>query len=823
MVERLKKFFFTQEGEDPTKGKEKYLLLFVTAFLGMLVCFIPSLIKNNGIFMYYGDFNSQQLMFYNHMQEMVKNGNLGWDWGTDLGTSVVSTWSFYLLGSPFFWLTALFPVGTAVYLMPWLLCLKTSVAAMCAYAYIRRFVENKNAAYIGAMLYAFSGFQTYNVFFNHFHDATAFFPLLLLGFEMLVQDNKKGVFALTVALCACVSYFFFVCEAVFLVVYFFIRCIDKDFDINTKKFGLLAAEAVLGVMISCIIFLPSVLQVMLNNRLNGRLIGLDIILYNDKARIGRIFQAFFTLSDMPARVNLFDVNSARWASIAGYLPLFSMSGVIAYYRVRKNNKDWLCWGLLVFILMACVPILNAAFVMFNSSYYARWFYMPILLFCLMTSKVLDEDPALLKKGFWPTAIAGVGFLAVGSLPKYEGQELVYFKLAVYPELYYIQIGVTVMMIILLAILVYGLLNRNFNSRKINFNRVAAILTVLACAVCNASEVYYGVTQGGENKDYAEIAIFGGENIDMNKLDSASTSFNENNNFYRIDSSENVDNFCMFWGLPSMRCFHSTVTASILDFYAEIGQTRDVASRMEKKVYPLRSLFSVNYYFDQLSEDKRMGKAENDPSETLTDLYGFHYVDTMNKFNIYENENFIPMGFAYDYYTTDKAIKDAEEVEKTQMLLKALVLTDNQAAQYSDVIDLYEFNDSDYTSEAYVKNCADRRAMSCYSFEYDTNGFTGKINLPEPKLVFFSVPYEKGWSATVNGESAKVEKVDYGLMAVLCPAGESEIKFNFRAQGQNEGIGLTVVGVVALCGYVYYYKRLDDKKNKGKKKKAKKSA
>ena len=61
---------------------------------------------------------------------------------------------------------------------------------------------------------------------------------------------------------------------------------------------------------------------------------------------------------------------------------------------------------------------------------------------------------------------------------------------------------------------------------------------------------------------------------------------------------------MFWKLSSMRCFHSVVSTSIMDFYSSIGQTRDVASRMETKVYPLRSLFSVKYYFNELTESER---------------------------------------------------------------------------------------------------------------------------------------------------------------------------------------------------------------------------
>ena len=789
------------------REKERYLQLFIVAFLGMLVCFIPSLINNKGIFMYYGDFNSQQIMFYKHAHQMVRAGNFGWDWGTDLGSGFVSTYSFYLLGSPFFWLTTLFPEGSTLYLMPWLLCLKTATAAVCAYAYLRRFITNKNCAVIGSLLYAFSGFQTYNVFFNHFHDATAFFPLLLLAFELLVQDDKKGPFALAVALTAVINYYFFVGSVVFTIIYFFLRATDKSFKINLNKFIRMAVESVIGLAMSCLILLPSVLMVVKNYRVNERFVGLDYILYNDKARIARIFQAFFTLSDMPARVNIFDVDSARWASLAGYLPLFSMCGVIAYMRTREK-RDWLCKSVIVFVIMACVPFLNSAFMLFNSAYYARWFYMPILLFALMTAKVIEEDPMLLKKGYIPTALAGVGFLLVGLLPKYEGQDLVWGKLAQYRPLYIIQVSVTLLMIAALGVLIYFIAKQ-----KVSFSKVAVFMTAISCVICNTSEVLYGVTQGSENPDYIERAIFGGKDVHPDILDAEFAYGGEDSDFYRMDSSDNVDNWCMFWDMSSMRCFHSCVDPSIMDFYSEMGQTRDVASRMEKNVYPFRALLSVRYYFDEMTEAQINGEEENPKYETIDELEGFTYLDTMNGFNIYENQNYIPMGFAYDLYTDDGSIKDAEEVEKTIILSKALVLDDNQAAQYSDYISYYDPDEDFLDYDEFEQNCADRKAQSCYYFRHDTHGFTGRINLDSPKLVFFSVPYESGWSAKVNGVDTKVEKVDYGLMAVLVPEGDSEIVFSYHAEGQTKGIILTIVGFGAFAVYMLYFKYFNSKKKK----------
>lgn len=793
-----------KNGEVKTGKKEKYLLLFITAFLGMMVSFLPSLIANKGVFLYYGDFNSQQQMFYYHAQDMVKSGNLGWDWGTDLGSSFVTSYSFYLIGSPFFWLTALFPKGATVYLLPWLLSLKTAVAAVTAYAYIRRFVQNKNACFIGGMLYAFSGFQSYNVFFNHFHDATAFFPLLLLGLELLVQDNKKGAFALAVALNAVVSYFFFISDCVFLVIYFLVRCSDKEFKITLKKFGLLALESVTGVMIAAFLFLPSCLAILNNYRVNERLYGLDMVLYSDHTRIARIIQSFFMMSDMPARINILNSDKARWASLAGYLPLFSMCGVIAFMRTKK--KHWASLLTIVCTIFAFIPILNSSFVMFNASYYARWYYCPILIMCMMTAKIAAENVKLLKKGFAPVCIIGLAFLAVGLLPKKENGETVYLKVPKYIEFYYVQVGVTVLMIIALAVLIFVLAKRK---KRTEIIQITSLMTTVSCVICMTASVLYGVTQGENNKNYISRAINGGENINMQKLEASSKNYDPDNSFYRIDTSPNVDNWCMFWGLSSMRCFHSVVSTSIMDFYTSIGQTRDVATRMEPNLYPLRSLLSAKYYFDAVSNNSTDSSGDALPGSEHKVMSDFKYVDTQNGFNIYENENYIPMGFAFDDYVLDKDIKELSSFNKTQALLKALVLTEEQGEKYSEYIDHTTLESSTYTDEAMRQDCLKRRENSCYSFKYDTNGFEGKIKLDDKKLVFFSVPYDKGWSAQVNGKDIPIIKVDYGFMAVPCEEGESTITFSYKTYGSGWGKALTAGGIVIFAvymGIVWYYKK-----------------
>ena len=136
-------------------GKEKYLKAFFIGFACIFISLLPIIIVDKGYFIYYGDYNAQQIPFYILANNAVRSGQLGWNWFTDLGSDFLTSYSFYLSGSPFFWLTTIMPKMMITFSMPLLLAVKHGLAAMTAYAYIRRFVRNKNAALIGGLLYGF--------------------------------------------------------------------------------------------------------------------------------------------------------------------------------------------------------------------------------------------------------------------------------------------------------------------------------------------------------------------------------------------------------------------------------------------------------------------------------------------------------------------------------------------------------------------------------------------------------------------------------------------------------------------------------------------
>ena len=82
-----------------------------------------------------------------------------------------------------------------------------------------------------------------------------------------------------------------------------------------------------------------------------------------------------------------------------------------------------------------------------------------------------------------------------------------------------------------------------------------------------------------------------------------------------------------------------------------------------------------------------------------------------------------------------------------------------------------------------------------------------VTASEENWVFFSVPYESGWTATVNGSPAEIRKVNVGFMAVECPVGEQvEVRFDYETPGLRHGAYISAAALVLLLVYWLFANR-----------------
>lgn len=772
-------------------------------FLGLglsFLVFLPFIVVDGGRFLFYGDFNVQQVPFYRLAHDAVRSGNLGWSHLTDLGANFIGSYSFYLLGSPFFWLTIPFPSEWVQFLMGPLLILKFACATLTGYVYIHRYTKSKDTALIGAVLYAFSGFSIYNIFFNHFHEAIVFFPLLLAALDEYMATRRRGLFALAVCACCVVNYYFFVGQVTFTLIYFFLRLICKSWRINLKDFLLLALEAVLGLGLSCVLLVPSVMTVLQNYRTSEYINGWNAVLYNNVQRYLHILTCFFFPPDLPARPNFTPDSGSKWASLGAWLPLFGMTGVIGWLQMRR--KHWLKKMLWISFLMALVPFLNASFQTMNSAYYARWYYMLTLMMAMATVLALENDRVNWRRSItWCLVITTAISLVIGFMPTFEtvdGAETVSYGLEDYPTRFWSYVAIA---LVSLAAVVY--LFCFCRKHKKLFYRSTLVALSLISVFYSIFFIALGKTQSEYTWDHLiPYSLNGSKDVDLPGLQES-----------RSDFYESLDNAGMFWGIPTIQAFHSVVPGSIMEFYDSIGVPRDVGSRATADHYGIRGLLSVHWLFDDDHDDSYFaGKDMSDPA-----IPGFAYYGNASGFDIWENLYYIPLGFSYDYYITRSeynALSEGSENaigDRELALLRALVVEDDRAQYYDGILQHLPEDQRVFNEENYLQDCLDRAERCCSSFEYTNTGFSAQIDSNRKQVVFFSVPYEDGWSAQVNGEPVVIERVNVGFMAVTVPEGEGvTIEFTYRTPGLTLGFGITLVSLALLVAYLMLMHRLPQK-------------
>ncbi len=208
------------------------------------------------------------------------------------------------------------------------------------------------------------------------------------------------------------------------------------------------------------------------------------------------------------------------------------------------------------------------------------------------------------------------------------------------------------------------------------------------------------------------------------------------------------------------------------------------------------MFSVEYYFEKVEVDTSID------NETPTiDLPGFVYETTENGFHRFRNTAYVPMGFTFTHYVSEDVWNGVAENQRANLLMRALVLTDEQAEKYGADIQPISSDDVRMSESDYLTECANRADSACDSFVYDSDGFNASISLDNPNLVFFSVPYDDGWSASVNGKPVDIEQVDSGFMAVPAEAGENEIVFTYKTPGLHAGLWISLGGILLFVGYM----------------------
>ena len=145
-------------------------------------------------------------------------------------------------------------------------------------------------------------------------------------------------------------------------------------------------------------------------------------------------------------------------------------------------------------------------------------------------------------------------------------------------------------------------------------------------------------------------------------------------------------------------------------------------------------------------------------------------------------------FAYDgreNYLLNFGYSDEERHE--------LTLTFQEKGTFKlDDIELYALPMDNYPEQVEAL-----RAESMENIRWGTNSLTGTVDLSKDKVLCTSVPYSKGWTATVDGEKTEILRGNYMFMCLPLTAGHHDIEFHYCSPGLKLGVCITALSLCAV--------------------------
>lgn len=708
---------------------------------------------DGGVFILRDDFNSQQIPFSTALNGALKQWSGEWCWNVDLGTQLIGGYSFYNLGSPFFWISLLFHKNLFPYIVGILYVIKYITDGSISYMYIERFVEDSKYAVLGALLYTFSGFQSENLLFYHFHEVVAFFPLLLLGLEKALKEKRYALFIFSVFLNCLVNYFFFVGEVIFLVIYFFFRFWGRPKDMLRNAMVCIACGAI-GTGMAAVIFIPSIMFISGNSR-NELKIYLESLLPFPN-------QFFYCLRGFllpgEAMHNQSCVMNQNWSSASCYLPLVGVSLPMAY--VLKNRKDWLSKLFVLLLIIAFSPLLSSVFYIFTSSY-QRWWYMLVLIMCVMSALVMErrEEFPVKKAVGINIIVVLLFFLALTRLKWSMGTDSVVFRRIVLIALVGISLAGLVWM------LAVQRSRQNYYAGMLCGISAACIVTTSLCIY-----LYRQNTTSGE--EYMSNYVLGSQ---LRNLDDQ----------YRYNIMDNI--LILSGDAIGIGAFNSTKSPSIAEFDKTFGYESTNLSLNVNSIPGLSQLMAAKY---RLVEDL-------DETDEVVDI-----INVDGKMYYIVADMVCPIGFAYDSYVLQEELIQVEIRNRGVAALDSLVVSAEKEYQISSIIK--KNNPAEYQpDEEYITGIVEKNLQnSVRNFQRDNSGFECETDYNTVRAVYFTVPYDAGWKAFIDDSQTEIIEAN-GMMAIIVPEGEHQILFCYKTPGFREGTWISIICFAIFIAFNLY--------------------
>lgn len=808
---------------------------FVAAFIPLLIFVALYYAKNIfpfGTSCYLrSDMYHQYAPFFSELWHKIRNGEaLTYSWDIGMGTNFLSLYAYYL-ASPANWFIVLFPQKYMIEIMNVLIILKLSASSVTFCYYLSKHFNTKNFTLsLFSIFYALSGYVAAYSWNIMWLDCILLLPLIMLGLERLVKENKCFLYCISLGLCIFTNYYISIMVCISVVIYFIVLIIAYDGPkkpvIYLKKCLNFGIFSLLAGGLACCLLLPEIYTFSLSA--------------SSKINFPKNFTVYFSMMELLVRhlMNIpihlgLDHYPNIYSGVAVFIliPLYVMDR-----KINSREKIGKCVILLIFLLSMNINQFNFIWhgLRFPNSLPCRQGFIYTFFLISMSFEAFSHLKNFNKKQFTGAVWIALALIFVA--------EQMFRTSETYKN--------TVFYIGGAFILVYALLlhlHRTIKP-KVPIVLFAAFAVTIIELTVNMDETGIGTTS---RNSYL---------LDYDAVKTVTSQIKENDDsFYRMDKiyGARSKNDGAWHNYHSISTFSSTANAGMTTLFDSLGIVSSTNSYgYNGSTMVTNALFSVKYLIT---------------NKHLTDSSLRSYLTGYDGEFIYQNTKTLPIGYMvpsdfednwspntvltaidnqnsmiYNMTGIKQIFKQIREYNSetdvtftssmnghlyliaSDSRVKSLSLSIGDRAEiYSDLDNGRAIVDAGYVTTDDIINVSAENPMQLKAYILDEALFnqaidklnhdsinidswsdtkiTGTVNASYDGTFLLSIPYDAGWTVYVDGKKTATHAVEDALLGFNLSAGEHTIKLVYTPVNFVAGCIITFVSIIILIS-LYLFKK-----------------
>lgn len=572
-----------------------------------------------------------------YLRTCLKNFSSGdwtipaWDFSFGYGVDIVTT-LYARFGDPLNYLSVFFDREHTELLHDFLAVLRIYLSGLCFSAYCFYHKRDHYSTLIGSLIYCFCGVVFWaGVRHLYFMTPMMYFPLLVLGAEKIMKKEKPYLFAVMIFLSALSNFYFFYMMSILVVVFMLITYFTNGQKKTVKDFFCLLGQYALyygiGLGLSMFLFLPVVVTYMTNARRGSSYEG-SLLLRKASYYIDFVIRWFS--------------QGSEYGEATGYSVL-ALICVIGLFLIRKKYLD-LKVKFVVLTGFLLIPFFGYAL---NGFGYVtnRWIFGYSFLVAYIAAVMVPNLQTVFSKKKNQRILCIICLILLGWCMLFDLLQKEIFLSA---------------MALLIAISFAVCMLLKENSKR--YNRVLILVICIVTLWANGS-ARFSPFKGNYISEYI---TYGTAELQLQDTPASILPDNETD-FYRVDENDSRYNTSVAQGYNGLGFYTSLVNYRVDEFHRLLGinnlPTATVYNYkgINKRAF-LEAVLSAKYYVTI-------------PGDTNIP-YGFERVEQVNwdgRYELYQNKNFLPLGYTYDTYMTAEEFEQLPLEARQEALLQTAVI------------------------------------------------------------------------------------------------------------------------------------------------------